>query len=96
MGDELSALDGRERVATLTDVEPNLYDGDRDLAIVYHAHRAVLVAAPLLIIGIACAHGDVYVGLPAVRVRKSVEQAKHEGCDGDERGRDGRGGGDDD
>lgn len=92
----IPVLDGRERVATLTDVEPNLYDGDRDLAIVYHAHRAVLVSAPLLIVGIACAHGDVYVGLPAARVRKSVEQAKHEGRGGDERGRNGRGGGDDD
>ena len=71
-------------------------DKDIDLAIVYHADIAVLIAAPLSHVCVTCSQGDRYMRLDAFEVRYAVENAKRERGGGDERGRDGRGGGDDD
>ena len=82
--------------ATLAELKKDLFDGDVDLAIIYHANRAVLVAAGVDQDGMMFAEGDVYMRLPALEGRHAVQVALHEGGGGDERGRDGRGGGDDD
>ncbi len=89
-------LNGCEGVASVAELEPYLFNKDVDLAIVCHADIAVLIAAPLSYVCVTCSQGDRYMRLDAFEVRYAVENAKHEGRDGDERGRNGRGGGDDD
>lgn len=89
-------LNGCDGVATVAELEPYLFDKDIDLAIVYHADIAVLIAAPLSHVCVMCSQGDRYMRLDAFEVRYAVENAKRERGGGDERSRDGRGGGDDD
>lgn len=93
---DIPLLDGKAPLARLADVEADLFDGERDLAVIHRKDSAILVAAPILRDLISCAKGDVYVRLSAARVRECIEQAQREGRDGGEGGRDGRGGGDDD
>ncbi len=88
-------LDGKTPIAGLADIEADLFDGERDLAIIHRKDSAILVAAPVLRDLVSCAKGDVYVRLSAAEVRERVEYAQREGREGDERGRDGRCGGDD-
>lgn len=88
---EFNRCDG---VATVAELEPHLFDKDIDLAIVYHANIAVLIAAPLSYSCVACSQGDLYMRLDALEVRYAVENAKRECGGGYNRCCNGRGGGD--
>ena len=78
------SVNGNEHVATLVEVEPYLFDGERSLAAVCDANGAVLVAAPVWRAGVALHKGDYCTVLSAADVREELGRCKHENADGGE------------
>ena len=71
-------VNGNEPVATLAEIEADLFDGESPLAVVCDANGAVLVAASVWRSGIALHKGDYCTILPAANVREELRKAKGE------------------
>ena len=74
-------LNGNEVAVKVRELERYLFDEHVDMAIVYHADKAVLLSAPLAVLPFCCANGDRYMRLDSFETHYAIENAKREGCE---------------